>query len=348
MTKHSFLRLAFAALALSFLMSGCASFSTSVIKEDSVKEDLPEIDPDAGAVKEVQVKLFYRLTEEAYLVGVTGNITVLSNERVEKAIISELLNGTPPLTNNISSVIPEGTEVVDVTQDGSILYVTLSGEFLTNETVDRAAEESKPYLEKNMISQEEYYRRIATATAETYTVRRLTVCSIVNAITLYNPDVRVQILVDTENTGTGQRVSRSELGFERITGLDSDLMEPMEYNEAAVATPANIADCALTRIMNGELDKAYRLFAETESGGLQKPTYADFETEMSGICTISAYEITDCELDEDEGHASVHVDMTVTDADGTERELKDAVITMKSEGNIYKLGYSAFLALIEG
>lgn len=65
-----------------------------MIKEDSVHEDLPDIDPEAGIAKDMRAKLYYRLTDEAYLVGVTATITVYAGEREERAMIRTLMEGT--------------------------------------------------------------------------------------------------------------------------------------------------------------------------------------------------------------------------------------------------------------
>ena len=106
-----------AALMLLLTLCGC---SRGMIREDSVHEDLPDIDPEAGIAKDMRAKLYYRLTDEAYLVGVTATITVYAGEREERAMIRTLMEGTPPLSGNISAVIPAGTEIVDVSLEGSI------------------------------------------------------------------------------------------------------------------------------------------------------------------------------------------------------------------------------------
>ena len=67
-----------AALMLLLTLCGC---SRGMIREDSVHEDLPDIDPEAGIAKDMRAKLYYRLTDEAYLVGVTATITVYAGER---------------------------------------------------------------------------------------------------------------------------------------------------------------------------------------------------------------------------------------------------------------------------
>ena len=138
-----------AALMLLLTLCGC---SRGMIKEDSVHEDLPDIDPEAGIAKDMRAKLYYRLTDEAYLVGVTATITVYAGEREERAMIRTLMEGTPPLSGNISAVIPAGTEIVDVSLEGAILYVTLSAEFFNTNIVDEAVADGSRLMENGLLS----------------------------------------------------------------------------------------------------------------------------------------------------------------------------------------------------
>lgn len=333
---------------LALTLPGCALLPGAGIREDSVREDLPAIDPEAGVSREIQVKLFYRLTDEAYLVGVTSSLTVLPNERPEKAMVRALLSGVPPLANNISEVIPADTQILDVSLDGAILYVTLSNDFFSTGIVDEAVRENTEYLNTGFITQQEYDTRIDAARTEMYLCRRLAVCSIVDTITSYDSDVRVTVLFDTNGDGTGERISREELGFEANAEANSDLLEPMEYDADVVISPLTLVKCALDRMMNGEYEKAYVLFAETESGGLQKPTYANFETAMLSLGRITAYTLYSDTVSEETGTAEVHADLEITDAAGNIKTRNGVTISLRSEGNLYKLGYSAFKALMEG
>lgn len=336
-------------LALLALALSCFAFMPGQsIKEDGVREDLPAIDPGAGVARELQVKLFYRLTNEAYLVGVTSTLSVLSSERPEKAMVRELLLGVPPLANNVSEVIPANTKIVEVSLEGGILYITLSEGFFDTAIVDAAEREGRRSLDAGFINQQEYEARVEAAKQEMMLCRRLAVCSIVNSVTSSDPDVRVHLLFDLDGDGAGERVARGELGFEPNLEANSDLLEPMEYDADAVISPLTLVKCALDHMMAGENEMAYVLFAETESGGMQKPTYANFETEMLTLGRITGYTLYSYVVDEGHAQASVRADLEFTDASGVTRTLAGADIALRGEGNLYKLGYYAFKALMEG
>jgi hypothetical protein len=335
------------ALLLALALQGCTLLPGASIREDSVREDLPAIDPEAGVEREIQVKLYYRLTDEAYLVGVRSSLTVFSNERAEKAMVRALLSGIPPLTNNISEVIPQNTKIVDVSLDGGILYITLSNDFFDTSVVEKAQDENKQYVDSGFITQEEYDARVAAARREMYLCRELAVCAIVNTITEYDPSIRVQLLFDVDGSGEGARIAREELGLPPNQEANSDLLEPMSYVADVVVSPLTLVKCALDRMMGGEYEKAYVLFAETESGGMQKPTYANFETELLTLGRITAYTLYSYTVSEDTGQAEVRADLEITNAVGDTVTLRDVAIALKSEGNLYKLGYYAFKQLLE-
>lgn len=335
-------------LLLAAALSGCSLLPGASIKEDSVPENLPAIDPEAGVAREVQVKLYYRLTDEAYLVGVAGSVTVLASERIEKAMIRKLLSGVPPLTNNVSEVIPRETKILDVSLEGGILYITLSGEFFDTSILDEAKRENAGYLESGFLTRQEYDARVAAAEEEMYLCRRLSVCSIVNTVSEFDSDVRVQMLFDVDGSGTGVRVSGKELGFAPNAQANFDLLEPQTFFAEAVVSPLTLAQCALERMMRGEYEKAYALFAETESGGMQKPTYANFETEMLSRGKIISYALYSYTLSAGGDQALVLADLEYLDPAGNAVALKGITIELRSEGNLYKLGYHAFTALMEG
>lgn len=256
--KNTLRLMALLAAALMLLMlSGC---SRGMIKEDSVHEDLPDIDPEAGIAKDMRAKLYYRLTDEAYLVGVTATINVYAGEREERAMIRTLMEGTPPLSGNISAVIPTGTEIVDVSLEGAILYVTLSAEFFNTNIVDEAVADGSRLMENGLLSRAEYEARVENAREEMYLARRLAAQSIVNTITANRPDVSVQLLF--ELNGSAARVRRTELGLETFGGGSHDLLEPMEFDDSYVITAPGVVACLLEHIQNGEYDKAYPLIAE--------------------------------------------------------------------------------------
>ncbi|MBQ9931684.1 MAG: GerMN domain-containing protein [Firmicutes bacterium] len=298
-------------LALSglFVFSGC--YSTR-IQEDGVKEALPAIDPEAGVARDESVTLYYRLANEACLVGVTRNISVRANERNTYAIIRTLLEGVPPLSNNVEALFPAGTSIVDVSLEGSILYVTLSKEFMDTSVYDETVRELTTLLERGELymTQAVYEKRMREAEEELYLKRALAVYSVVNTLCGYSPDLRVHFLVDVDGSGNGVRLKTSELGLASGQNVDSNLIEPMAFEGCVVASPLTILDSLLNHLLYDEYEMAYALFAENENSEQQKPGYANFETEILSIGHLRGYAINSYYISSDE--AVIAADGTVT------------------------------------
>ncbi|MEA5059042.1 MAG: GerMN domain-containing protein [Candidatus Pelethousia sp.] len=338
LSKCVYVRVVSFALGICLLFCGCGS---SVIAEDRVKDDLPLLDPKDGVAKDVSVELYYRLTGEAYLVPITRNVSVRANERTETAIIRTLLEGVPQqtLSSNVSALFPAGTSIVDVSLDSGILYVTLSPEFLDESIVESVRRAGNAFGS--------YEAALQRAEEELYLTRRLGIYSLVNTLTGYvEGKMRVQILVDTDGTGKGSRLPMETLGLSTGKDLDSDLIEPLDYHAEAVVSPERIVSCMLSRMVNGEFEMAYALFMEAAAGGVQKPTYANFETEMLSLGNITGFTIL-LSNETEEGTAVITANLDFKNAVGDLHHIENAEILLKREGDLYKIGYGPFKSILE-
>ncbi|MCE5235531.1 MAG: GerMN domain-containing protein [Eubacteriales bacterium] len=332
---------------LSAALSGCA---IGGIRQDAVVETLPQVDPEDGVTKDVAVTLYYRLTDENYLVGIKRSVSVRANERVEKAMIRTLLEGVPlqALSGNVSALFPAGTSIVEVSVVGGIMYVTLSNEFFDTSAYDVTRAAADFSYQSGTINQETYERMVENAYDELLLTRKLAVYSLVNTITEINAGVRVQVLVDVNGTGTGVRLKLSDLGLSAAAQVDSELIEPMGFLEEYVVTPEIVAQCVLAHLVNGEYDLAYPLFSEDDDSGVQKPQYANFETEMLSLGSFVNFTLYGGSFGDDENYARIKVDLVYKASDGTEKELKGRQLLLKREGDLYKLGYGTLLAILKG
>lgn len=336
-TKGYVRALAFA-LGLCLLLCGCG---TGVIAEDRIRDDLPLLDPEDGVAKDVNVELYYRLTGEAYLVPVTRNVSVRANERSETAIIRTLLEGVPQqfLSANVSALFPSGTNIVEVSLDSGILYVTLSSEFLDESIVEAVRQAGSAFGS--------YEAALERAEEELYLSRRLGIYSLVNTLTGYvDGKMRVQILVDTDGTGKGARLPGGVLGLSSREGAGSELIEPLDFNPDVVVTPERIVRCMLSRMKSGEFEMAYVLFMEAAVAGVQKPTYANFETEMLSLGNVTDFSVIEWTEAED-GTAAVTVDLDFKPSAGEQVHIENAQILLKREGDLYKIGYGSFKSILE-
>ncbi len=314
-------------LCLGLSAGGCMG---KVIAEDKTRLDLPQIDPEDGALRELEVILYYRLTNEEYLVGVEGKVPVRGGERTEAAVIRALMDGSS-VSPGVSMLIPSAASLQGVSYEEGVLYVTLSEAFLNEDIVNSVKEE-------DYLKEKDYNDAVKAATREMYLVRRLGVLSIVNTIAGNNEDVKVQILID--RGGRTRRLSLGELGYE---GMDKMLTEPMGYDEEVVANEVHIAECMFEHMVNGEYELAYTLIGERFD--TYKPAYDEYEAQIQSLGTVMSYEITDTGSNGNGTYVMANV--RISTPDGTVKRISNATLYMAKENNIYKVSYSSLKKLME-
>ncbi|MDL2235236.1 GerMN domain-containing protein [Christensenellaceae bacterium OttesenSCG-928-L17] len=285
------------------------------IQEDGIRETLPPIYPDEGIGRNVDVTLYFRLTDEALLVPVKRTVSVRTNENTAEVVIRELIQGPDAIYSDLSGVLPSDAWIVDFSleESGKIAYLTL------NDAV----------LDKN---------KYGSSRSDQELAQRLGVYAMVNSLCALSNITQVQIMVDTTGTGIGRRVSPFQFGFSS-SEMSSDLMEPMGKTDAVIYTETKLVELAFSHLVEGEFTRAYRLFAEYEPGGLQKPDYAAFETEMLSLGTIDGYHVKDVRTANAPLNGAVDVDFEWTArSDGITRTTS-ATLLLVPEGELFKLGY---------
>jgi len=309
------------------LCTGCTS--GSVITETPSAYDLPAVDPDDGVERTTHVTLYYRLANENFLLGVDSDVTVLANERTETAVIRALLEDGLPPASNLVSACPMGTAVEDVTYENGILYVTLSRQFLNTDAVDKLARES-------YASDEEYAAAVQSAESDMYAARRMGALSIINTITNHSAGVAVQIMIDTDGTGSGRRLSYNSLG---MTEYGSGLMEPLRFDSSVLVTPERMAASFFEHMIAEEYEEAYILLT---GGDAVKPSYAEFVSNTQVRGRVVSYSISGSE----EGENGVAITTTVSIMDaGSSSYTINSVVRLNEEDGIYKVNYDSLMSI---
>ncbi len=309
-------RLVACLILAALLMCGCMQ---SEIREDTERASLPEIDPGAGVGRDVDVTLYFRLADEPALVPVQRTVTVRANEYVEAAVIRQLIAGPAALYGDLESVIPQNTRLVETGREGGILYVTLSKDILSSANTKAPREQAE--LES-----------------------RLAVYAIVNSLCALGGANRVQIMVDMNGTGEGTRVPPFSLGFGQTS---SQWLEPMGMDKSVVLTSKMLVELALEHIRQGEYAQAYPLFAESETGGQQKPDYAAFETQMLSLGTLDSFSVYSTNIEKGQLYGEAVVDLSwTTREDGISHSAKNVTLQMIPEGDLFKIGYYSLLNVL--
>ena len=150
--------------------------------------------PEAVSKDKETARLYFGYMQEALLIGEVRVFSVPINENSEASIIAELIKGPSTARTDLTQLINPNTKVVNVTQDGTFLSVTLSQDFLTPPE-DTSADGTE----------NEAYEK---------TRKMLAAYSIVNTIVEQGNFSRVQIYIDDDGTGTGRPLTLEEAGLD--------------------------------------------------------------------------------------------------------------------------------------
>ena len=302
--------------ALCLLLASC---SERLVSEDGADTSLPAIDPQAGRGYAYSAVIYYRLLDEPAIIAAAQQVTMRVNEQIQMAVLRQLIeNGSGD--DLLISPFPEGTSVINVSEEGSIFYITLNKNFLNEFASEQSADKSA-------------------------LAKRLAVYAIVNTVLYDHRDARVQLLVDKDNSGSGTRLTMSEAGFMDAQS-SNQLLEPLSYSEEYVTTPTKLVELVLVHIEEQNFEEAYPLFAESESGGKQLPSYAQVETELLSKGIVMSHNIISEQISSDGLSAEVKLELEVASYDDNAVNKKSGTITLVREGQVYKIGYKSLLELL--
>jgi len=306
------------------------TFSGSGISETPGNTYSP-VDSDADSTTtptETTVKLYFRYSDTDMLACETRTIQSYANQRIELSVLKELLNG-PSQDSGLSRVIDSQTRVVSVENDGDTLIVTLSEEFLRQSS-------SLPdgWGEDAALREEEYLRR------------RLAVYSVVDTLTGMGNYSHVQILIDTENTGIGQKVTRAKLGFVDDAGNMNKPLQPMPYEESVVLSAENTVNAVMSALSTHDWQTVYLfLYSKTESG-LTRPLYDTVAaTLQQSASNLLSYDVVGEIYGADGKTAVVRLDLSFELLDGTKVSKVSAPIKLRSVNEVWMMDHDRLFAL---
>lgn len=295
-----------------------------------ISDDPPGLFPAENQQTNTQmVTLYFRYSGESYLATDTRKITVGSDERLEAAVLRELIKGpTSSIRPQLEALINSQTQVVNIEEDGDILYVTFSGEFL------QTASSLPEGWEWDLSLREENFLR-----------KRLCAQAVANTLIGLGTYSKVQILVDTEGTGVGKRPTWAQLGYEdlseskRAGGL-------LGFDESVVLTPQNTLNLLFKSILEDDYSRAYPFIASQDSSGQRRPRLDEFTQASQEGSRLKSYQLQGCTIATDGQSAVVRVDLTFADGQG-HRTREQIPVKMRLENEVWKVGYDVLERVLE-
>ncbi len=281
-----------------------------------------QADP-SGDEKQI-VWLYFRYGEEPFLAAEQRVIAVSKDESLEMAILQALLEGPSTGQGELERLLPEDVAVESVVARGETLFVTFSDALLS------AGELPTDWSARPEWAEEAPLRR------------QLAIASVVASITDSVPYGGVQILV--RRAGQTQASLRLENSF--FLSGQQGLSEPQRRREELLLTPGRAVETLQKAWLEKDWERMYRYVSATESGGVARPSYADFYIEMDALPTLL--------------HATASVGVTNGDSAvvcvSDERRLQDGAasareafpVRLQREGGVWRLSYVQLLRLMGG
>ena len=287
--------------------------------QNSEPEHPVQINPTSGSEnrKESYVSLYFGDASYSMLAREVRNIRVSVDSNVEKAVLEELLVG-PEATISMTQIINPDTEVIQVVQEGRVLTVVLSMEFLDWSFI----EHDRSMEEMNLIKQ-------------------LAVYSIVNTLVEATGCPQVQLQVDREADGTGQRINLSEVGMQ-----GNGVLEPLGRNASVVLSAHNTLEILLQSLVDRNYEAAYDLLA-FEDGSSERPSEGAFVAwcQDNGI-TLESYSITETLEQSTQEEVIVKVDYTLKQSIN-QRSYTAHPVQLVQENSLWKIRFSELEKLLE-
>lgn len=265
-----------------------------------------EIDPEYGAASRTSltVSLYYANSAGTHLVAETRTIEIPVNARIDTTILEELIKGPSSSNPEMTALINKATKVVSITDSADVLIVTLSSDFL--EWGDEATQYSK----------------------------YLAVYSIVNTLVEASGAARVQLLVDEESSGTGQRVQKDQVG---VSG--EGVLDTLGRNGGIVLTPGITVNNLLETVRSRDYASAYAYVTH----GSKTPDAASFQAAVSeSKLALESFSVGEVIVGGDGKTATVMVDYTIRSQDGNQTERTNIPFSIEKENGIWRMPYESF------
>lgn len=278
--------------------------------------------PEAANTVDKEMTLYFKYADENMLAGETRVIDVPVNERIEMAVLEEVLKGPSQDNPELKSVIPKNAKIIDVNESGEYLFVTLSKEFITESALATVDTEDVAALE--------------TAKQD----MNLAIYSIVDTLIELGGFSRIQILVDTNDSGRGERISLADIGDD---STDGGTLEPLGWNGVLLMTPENTVELLMEAFAKRDYETLYALIAYNSSDGTSKPSREDFISNLlSQFNTLEEYQVLDSVVSSDANSVIVAVSFSLKSQDGDTTVKDNIILQLIRERDLWKAEYTSF------
>ena len=292
----------------------------SVVSETSRESRyMPQINPyaESGESQNEQAVLYFPVQGEPYLATYQCTVDVHSDagDTLADAVLRELIKG-PPSETDLAPVFTDNLRRISMVSEDQTLVVTLSQEFLT-----LGAQQNSPQAQAQS--------------------KRMCLYAIVNTLTQNNEYTQVQVLIDMQNNGRGERPTRAQVGL--LGEGEDELLEPLGHNNELVWTPY----AAVQTLLEGVVDKDATRICQKLADAKTRPQASQLQPLLDQAeQELQEYFITNVVIAADEVSASVYVDLSLRGADGNVVQLFNKPVSLVRESGVWKVEWKSVEALL--
>ncbi|MCK5128893.1 MAG: GerMN domain-containing protein [Clostridiales bacterium] len=292
--------------------SGCSDL---LDRNNTDSIDTPVLPGDTAEQKPFTCIVYFQLEDQDYLVGQQHLVSVPETKRLEEIIIQELIYGPKVKSLSLKPVINPNTTIVSISDNNSLLFVTLSSHFLEPLAGAPANWADDPIWVDAVMKQ-----------------RRLAVSALVNALTQTGKYSKLQLYIDYDDSGQGQRPTREEVGF--IDENSSQLLEPIGRNSSVIYGP----ETALVQFLTHFSEKSWQQAVDFVELNDQDADANDLSSEFSILdLTIIDYQITSTTTSYDGKSAVLTIDYYIKAKDSVEYQNSNVSLLVLLVDDIWKV-----------
>lgn len=260
--------------------------------------------------------LYFGFAKASMLISESRAISVPVNERIEITVVNELIEGPTAGKKEFNRLINRNAKLVNLYDENDIIFVTFSKEFIEK---DESSVDEETFRQRSIKKQ-------------------LCIYSIVNTLIELSGYSRVQILVDIDGTGLGQRISLTDVGFP-----GNGVLEPLGRQASVILNPYNTVWLFFDAITKKDYTEAYTYIAYEDlylTSKPDEPTFAARIIEQNYSC--ESFKINDVIVSSDGLSAVIMSDFTFRRQGAQPRENFNIPIRIVRENDVWKIPYSVF------
>ena len=292
------------------VLTGCTADPISLMASPA-SSNLPAPSVANTPVEEDQAVLWFRFGEEGLLAPETRALTLHRGENPAHAIITALLSGPSAAAMELRSLFPRGTELVSLTQEGGVMFVTLSHHMMNAYPDEPKDWQTDPYW-----AVEVPLRRV------------LAVQSLAATLTENALAQEVVILVAQSAAREGALRLQNSYFCDGRSGVSA----PITRDESLLLTPSRTAEIILQCCQETDWARLYRYMAHTD-----RPSQEVLAYTMSELPRLTRYEVAGGSLN---GSQAVFTVSGATLTGSVESPFNGRILRLTKERGLWRVSFS--------